>query len=120
MLINERMKLVREDAGDNITRCGERVGISRSAMSMIESGVNKPSNQTIELFCREYAINREWLETGEGERDIPKSKYEHIARITAALMKEKPDSFKNRFVRALSELGPEEWEYLEKFINSLK
>lgn len=67
MTINERMKLVREEAGDNFTQCGERIGISRSAVSMIESGTNKPSRQTVELFCREYGVNREWLETGEGD-----------------------------------------------------
>lgn len=68
MTINERMKLVREEAGDNFTQCGEKIGISRSAVSMIESGTNKPSRQTVELFCREYGVNREWLETGEGEK----------------------------------------------------
>ena len=73
MTTNERMRLVREEAGDNFTKCGEIIGISRSAVSMIEAGKNKPSNQTIEVFCREYKINREWLETGEGpmKKEIP-------------------------------------------------
>lgn len=79
MTINERMKLVREEAGDNFTQCGEKIGISRSAVSMIESGTNKPSRQTVELFCREYGVNREWLETGEGERNpLPTTEFDEI------------------------------------------
>lgn len=46
---------------------------------MIESGTNKPSRQTVELFCREYGVNREWLETGEGERNpLPTTEFDEI------------------------------------------
>lgn len=79
MTVNERMKLVREEAGDNFTQCGEKIGISRSAVSMIESGTNNPSRQTVELFCREYGVNRDWLETGEGERNpLPTTEFDEI------------------------------------------
>ena len=79
MTVNDRMKLVREEAGDNFTQCGEKIGISRSAVSMIESGTNNPSRQTVELFCREYGVNRDWLETGEGERNpLPTTEFDEI------------------------------------------
>ena len=107
MSINERIKAVRKKNSLTQTEFAEKLSSTMSSISQIERGVLNPSRQMTDLICREFGINKEWLETGEGEMETPKSRYEHIAKITAALMKEKPDSFKNRFVRALSELGPE-------------
>ena len=72
MTINQRFALIRKDSGLSMEKFGARILISRNSISMIESGVNNPSKQTIELVCREFNVNREWLETGKGEMyDLP-------------------------------------------------
>lgn len=72
MSANERIQRIREDSGLSMEKFGQRIGIGRSSVSMIEKGINNPSRQTIELICREFNVRREWLETGEGEMyDLP-------------------------------------------------
>ena len=45
--------------------------ITGSAVSYIESGKATPDGKTINLICSAYNVNREWLETGEGEMFEP-------------------------------------------------
>ena len=72
MTINERFSMVRKDAGLSMEKFGARIMVSRNSISLIESGANNPSKQTIELVSREFNVRREWLETGEGEMyDLP-------------------------------------------------
>ena len=62
--MNERIKSVRVMHGLNQTDFAKRLSISRSAVCKIESGENSPSDQTINLICKEFDINEEWLRTG--------------------------------------------------------
>lgn len=67
MTINQRISMVRNDAGLTMQKFGDRIMISRNSVSMIESGKNNPSRQTIDLICREFNVRHEWLETGAGD-----------------------------------------------------
>lgn len=72
MSVNDRIMQVREDSGLSMEKFGQRIGIGRSSVSMIEKGINNPSKQTVDLICREFNVRREWLESGEGEMyDLP-------------------------------------------------
>lgn len=65
--MNERIKLIRKEAKLSQEEFGNRIRITKSSVSLLESGRNNPSEQTIRLICREFSINEEWLRTGEGE-----------------------------------------------------
>lgn len=67
MTLSERIKEVRTSSGDTQTKFAEKLSISRSAVSKIESGENTPSRQTIALICKIYNINYQWLVNGNGE-----------------------------------------------------
>ena len=45
----------------------ERLKIDQSYVSQLVSGKRSPSERLIESICREFNVNRVWLETGEGE-----------------------------------------------------
>lgn len=64
MTVNERIKELRISQGLTMEQFGERIGIKRSSISLIESGKNNPSDQTIMLICREFGYNEEWLRDG--------------------------------------------------------
>ena len=51
----------------NMEQFGNRLDISQSTVSMIESGKRKPSSRLIKSICREFRINEKWLTDGEGE-----------------------------------------------------
>lgn len=76
-----------------------------------------PSDRTIADICRIYNINEQWLRTGEGEMLVKLSPSEELAAFTAQLQRE--DSFRRRFIAALSTLEPEAWDYIERFMRQL-
>ena len=45
----------------------ERLKIDQSYVSQLVSGKRSPSERLLESICREFNVNRTWLETGEGE-----------------------------------------------------
>lgn len=65
--MNERIKAVRKAAGLTLEKFGERIGITASSCSTMESGKSNPSNQTIIAICREFKVDEAWLRTGKGE-----------------------------------------------------
>lgn len=65
--MKDRIKEVRKYAELSQTKFAEKIKISRSAMSKLESGENTPSEQTISLICKEFNVREEWLRTGNGE-----------------------------------------------------
>lgn len=62
--MKDRIKKIREDAGLNQSKFGERISISRSAVWKIENGENTPSEQTISLICKEFNVNDRWIREG--------------------------------------------------------
>ena len=114
--MNTRIKAVRKTLGLTLDKFGERLGISNSACSALETGKNKPSEQTIRAICREFGVNEIWLRTGAGEMFRPEEESEELALNLKRLMNGRPDSLARRAVRVLLRYDPDgpEWQVLEK------
>ena len=74
MTINERIKILRKDKLRlTLADFGKSVGVGKTAISSIESGVNGVSDQMFTSICREFHVRPEWLRDGEepifAERD---------------------------------------------------
>ena len=65
--MKDRIREVREHFRLSMEKFGSRIGIGKASISLLESGKNNPSVQTITLICREFGVNEQWLRTGEGE-----------------------------------------------------
>lgn len=85
--MNTRIKAVRKAEGLTLEKFGERIGITASSCSTIESGKSNPSDQTIRSICREFGVREKWLRTGEGSMYVQLTPDEEravfLARITA-------------------------------------
>lgn len=92
--IGERVQMIREQADDGskltLEKFGNRISLTNQAVSAIEKGRAKPSNSTIDLICREFEINREWLETGVGE--MKKPPLDEVAVIVADILDKGEDN----------------------------
>jgi len=65
--MNLRIKELRELLGGMSQRAlAARLGMRPSALSMVESGKNTLSEQTIKLICLSFHVNENWLRGGEG------------------------------------------------------
>lgn len=65
--MNERLKQIRAEAGLSMREFAERIGISDSTVSLMESGTRNVTERTIRSICAEFGVRREWLETGKGD-----------------------------------------------------
>lgn len=116
--IGKRIEFLRKDLGLSRRAFGEKLSVTESVIVNIEYDRLKRPNQKESLYkliCNEFNVNEEWLRTGEGEMYIEVDKENQLMIWAASVLKDESDSFRRRFVKALSELGEEEWELIEKF-----
>lgn len=119
--MNARIKELRKSLGLTGSEFGERIGITKSSVSTIESGRSNPSDQTIRSICREFGVNEVWLRTGEGE---PFQANDREAELTAYINEHfasRPPEFRRDLVDVLLRFDPDrpEWKVLEAIVSSL-
>ena len=83
--MEKRIQAARKAKGLTLKQLGDIIGISESAVSNIERGRNKPSGSTLILLCEKLGIDREWLETGEGEMFAPTTEQAETARLIESI-----------------------------------
>lgn len=113
--MNNRIKEVRKDKNLSQEEFGKRLGVTKAAISRLESGINNPTEQMILSICREFNVNEEWLRTGQGEMFIELDREDEITKWLGSLMKPDDDNeFTRRFIHMLSKLDMNDWKTLEK------
>ena len=119
MDINDRIKAIRIDSGLSQTAFAERLGTTRGVITNLEFKKTTPNDAFLGLICREFGVSQSWLQTGEGEMFLPRSKNEELALMVANLMAETDDSFRKRFFSAFLAFPPDKLAVLEEFIDLL-
>lgn len=117
--MNKRIEILRKSLGETRASFGEKIGVSGDVINNLERGRVEIKEHMILLICKAYKVNEDWLRYGEGEMFLPKTRDDEIADLTLELLKDEPDSFRNRVVSALAKLSSEEWEVLEKMVNNI-
>ena len=116
--MNERLKKRRKSLDLTQQHLAEHLGVKRNTVAQWELGINAITEQVITSICREFDVNKEWLRTGEGEMFVIRSDEEELAAFFGDILND-GSSFKKRFISALAALDTEDWEVIEKFINSI-
>ena len=65
--MQERIRMVRKNAGLTQAEFGERIGVKANTITSYETGLRVPSDAVIVSICREFDVSESWLRTGEGE-----------------------------------------------------
>lgn len=114
MTQNERIKEVRKSLGLTLEKFGERIGLKKSAVSLIENGKNAVTDANVKAICREFGVDYIWLTTGDGEMfvDTDDDFIERIDRIMAG----EDDARKNLF-KALLEASGEDIAAFQRIID---
>lgn len=116
--MKNRIKQVRTDNQLTMEQFGNRIGITKSSVSLLESGKNSPSEQTLKLICQEFDVNKEWLLTGNGEMYVKDSQDERYFKNVGKLQRADNETIMH-WVNAIAETSPETLKEIELFIKKI-
>ena len=114
MIQGERVREVRKTLGLTLDKFGERIGIKKSTLSLIENGKNNLTDSNIKAICREFGVDYMWLTTGEGEMFVD-SDDEFFNRIDRIMTGE--DEARKNIFKALIDSSDEDIAAFWRFIN---
>ena len=117
--MDERIKILRKKLDITQEEFSYKIGLSRNFIAQIESGTKTPSDRTISDICRIFSVNESWIRDGEGEIFKKRTRNQEIMAFSNSIMEDLDESFKKRFLIALSKLDESDWETLEKISNEL-
>lgn len=113
--MNTRISDLRKALGLSMEKFGSRIGVTRSAISKMESGISGLSEQTILSICREFHVNYFWLTEGKGDMftGTPKSVVDEIAEDY------KLDDIDKKILEKFLELSPEKRAVIKEYLKSI-
>ena len=97
---------------------GQKIGITSSALSKLEKGINTPSLQTILSIVREFGVNQTWLETGEKEMFQERTEDQLLISAVGKQIKN-GNPFAIKFLRIIAEMDEQQLAYVEDLIDQL-
>ena len=122
--MNERIKQLRKILGLSREEFANRLGLkSRGKIENIELGRTSPDEPFLDLICKTYNVNSNWLHTVEGGDDnmfVKLSRNDEISKFIGNIMEYEDDSFKKRLISGLAALDETGWDVLEKFLDSIQ
>nr|DAT55793.1 MAG TPA: helix-turn-helix domain protein [Caudoviricetes sp.] len=114
--MNTRIKKLRKTLDLTMEDFGKRVGVTRTAISNIESGNRNVTEQMFKLVCREFNVNEEWLRTGDGEMFVALPIEDEVAAYVEDLLADDGENELYNIIKAImrtyNELSPKSQEVL--------
>jgi len=79
--MRERLTQLRKFLNLSMEEFGNKLGVTRSAISRLESGSSNFTEQMIKSICREFSVDYIWLTTGNEEMfsSIPETIVDELA-----------------------------------------
>ena len=114
MTQGERIREVRNTLGLTLEKFGDRLGVTKVAISNIEKGNRNLTEQMTKAICREFNVDYKWLTTGDGEMFVDTDD-DFIERIDRIMVGE-DDARKNLF-KALLEASDEDIAAFQRIID---
>ena len=119
MTQGERIRDLRTSLGLSLEAFGEKLGVTRAAMSNIERGQRNLTDQMAKSICREFNVSERWLRTGEGEMFLKLSRDDEIAAYVGRVLKDESAFYQQKLLYILTKLSPEQLTILEKYADFL-
>ena len=93
--------------GGNMSEFARKIEVTPAYISKLKNEPTRvPSDLVIERICREFSVNRAWLETGSGDPFQEVSRSEYLAEVFGGILAGHK-SEKNAFIEAVAQLPDE-------------
>lgn len=110
----ERIREVRNSLGLTLEKFGDRLGVTKVAISNIEKGNRNLTEQMTKAICREFNVDYIWLTTGEGEMFV-ETDDDFIERIDRIMAGE--DEARKNLFKALLEASDDDIAAFQRIID---
>lgn len=114
MNIGERIKKLRKVLNLTQQTFAERLEIKRNTIAIYETNRSAPSNAALNLICREFNVNENWLRTGEGEMFAPNAENDLKAYLSSKGVSKKIQAFITTYLSLTDDMKKAVDEYIEK------
>ena len=84
-MIGDNIRALRELKNMSRREFGEALYVSKDVINNLERNRVAPTELMIKCICDTFHVNREWLETGEGEMFEPTAEQAETARMIEAI-----------------------------------
>lgn len=113
--MNERLKKIRIELDLSQKEFGDKLGITKAAISRLESGSSNFTNERILSICREFNIDYLWFTEGIGEMfaDIPETTLDKLSEEFHL------DDFDKKLFSEYLKLTEEQREVLKNYIKNV-
>lgn len=119
--MNERVKQLRTTLDLTQEEFGKKLGVTRSAISYIESGRSNLTDRMIFLICREFSVNEDWLRDGIGDPfDLPEDETAAIVTDVLIAPENKFYSLVLNVLKSYSQLTPDEKHAIDELSGKIK
>ena len=115
--MESRIKKIRQDNTLTQEEFASYLKISKSSVSLLESGRNRPSNQTKAMICEKFGVSMRWLETGDGDPYLPKPAGHCIAEEIRAILRDE-DPVMSAVLTSLAQMPPAWWAEWSKALHA--
>lgn len=115
--IGDRIRSVRKEHGLTQTEFGKRISITTAMVCMYENNKPRRVERTLNEICKEFGINKEWLETGQGEKYT-----NNDSAITPLLEKALSDNYSLLETTKISasHMDKVDWNELNEFMKGME
>lgn len=112
MTQGERVKSVRKSCNLTLEKFGERLGVTKTAISYVESDKRNLTEQMLKAICREFNVNEDWLrtETGGFENMFIPEDMRYIN--TVGKLGNEQNEFKKFCISMLMDLPDKYWDFI--------
>ena len=117
--MKERIATLRKALGLTQQRFADGIGVKRGTVSNYEIGRNVPTETVLQMICRVYGVQREWLDTGIGEMFKERSRLEQIMDLSEEYLKDENNSFRLRLISVIAELTEEQLAVLATVVERI-
>ncbi len=117
---NQRVREIRTYLDLTMEKFGNRLGVTRTAISNIESGNRNVTEQMRKAICREFGVNEVWLRTGEGgsENMFTQTSEDDAYSLSLGKLTIEENQFIKNAVNYLANADPNSLKIIEEFMKS--
>lgn len=117
--MNLRMRQAREKLNLSQAAFGDGAGVGLGVIKNIDYNRTEPNSLYFDLLCKAYNIDRQWIETGEGEMFHESTQDERIAQFVGKALADKSDKFKVELLDILAGMNEDDWKALKRIADIL-